>query len=966
MNKYLKIALLVLLPIAVMAQTFSVGKYAITNGTAQRSDANRWTDIGANILEFGADPTGATDSSAAIQAAIDSMTPSGPQNLTFCPGGTYKVTVPIFLDLPGNLRGADGVHGNAWNSGGNYSLNDTVNYLGIPYIALQSTTNNVPVSSPTFWQPFNWSNTTSYAANAVVRFQGVPWISLQGSNTGNTPSAASGNSTFWRAITLTQSGGGGSPGAGGNFSLGISGPEGLGWGSGFGCSIKPTFNNGLWIVVGIGQRMTVRNIALAGTVSCWRGSCDPNGIGIGIASDGAGVENALIENVNIAGPIYTLSETGFNGDGLGAETTWRKMFSGNCYNGIIINHSQNFINHVEDSNLGCVNDVIATSGPGIMIEGGAIGTEGSQGPVIGSFAISGTSALSPDHSTGAWRYFFSTVITPGPTGGGCQSGTSTPFDCITGCNPQGGCVLNRWTFPTAHYGIVPAFPVGYVAATKTMTFQIQQGWANWNFTLGSINNPNSADTYTDINAELQAVTTAYATEGVTMFMGDAFQVRHVHIENSPTCLELFNDTQTFAGDGGSIFEGLFFNYDIIGTGTLPANYCQLSWPFIDATNGATSFRFSQNRFSGSFAQSQTPLVIDIGPLSPTCYFDYQAYQVSNWAMRTINSGGNNPAQLGSQCRFNDPVFVQTGNNAPNQAQNQGLLLQQKLPQIGFFQGPGLAYLPIFNWTILQNVSGHTLDQYPPINGGQVYSVLQNNDWANNVPASATVAQLVQSQHKYYSWGQDITTSICSGLSWAYKGQTDVVLADSCSLGLLFPGLGITLDNGTGPQHYAVTATFPRTSLDGGTHPGYFTVLDVPKNSTPNDLLLGTKTTVYTCPGSCPVTKIGQDPFVWNILTEPQSTGTPTLTSCGTSPVLGAGSFNTFGSFTTGTGTPTACTVNFTPTFPTNASCTISPVNAAAAGIVGGTRISAQSAAAFTVTLGAGTNSAQYNYTCGGN
>lgn len=64
------------------------------------------SDIALNILDFGADPTGATDSSAAIQAAIDSLTASTNINdslgggAIFCPPGNYKLFSTVILDRP--------------------------------------------------------------------------------------------------------------------------------------------------------------------------------------------------------------------------------------------------------------------------------------------------------------------------------------------------------------------------------------------------------------------------------------------------------------------------------------------------------------------------------------------------------------------------------------------------------------------------------------------------------------------------------------------------------------------------------------------------------------------------------------------------------------------------------------------------------------------------------------------------
>ena len=90
---------------------------------------------------------------------------------------------------------------------------------------------------------------------------------------------------------------------------------------------------------------------------------------------------------------------------------------------------------------------------------------------------------------------------------------------------------------------------------------------------------------------------------------------------------------------------------------------------------------------------------------------------------------------------------------------------------------------------------------------------------------------------------------------------------------------------------------------------------------------------------------------------------PTISACGTTPPAAtAGSSNNAGQFTLGTGTPTACTVTFNSAYPTYAYCTVTP----ASNYTGTYYISAQSKTAFTVTLGTGTSSAVFNYTCFGN
>lgn len=98
-----------------------------------------------------------------------------------------------------------------------------------------------------------------------------------------------------------------------------------------------------------------------------------------------------------------------------------------------------------------------------------------------------------------------------------------------------------------------------------------------------------------------------------------------------------------------------------------------------------------------------------------------------------------------------------------------------------------------------------------------------------------------------------------------------------------------------------------------------------------------------------------------------SAALPTISSCGTSPPAAtAGSSNNAGQFTLGTGTPTACTVTFSATYANYAYCTVTPASSGGAAISGGYYISAQSNAAFTLTIGTGTDSLVFNYTCVGN
>jgi Pectate lyase superfamily protein len=68
-----------------------------------RSNADRFNDYAINALEFGADPTGSADSTAAIQAAIDYAFAHFFRTV-FLPAGQYKTSASLYLDPPNNLR----------------------------------------------------------------------------------------------------------------------------------------------------------------------------------------------------------------------------------------------------------------------------------------------------------------------------------------------------------------------------------------------------------------------------------------------------------------------------------------------------------------------------------------------------------------------------------------------------------------------------------------------------------------------------------------------------------------------------------------------------------------------------------------------------------------------------------------------------------------------------------------------
>ena len=137
-------------------------------------------------------------------------------------------------------------------------------------------------------------------------------------------------------------------------------------------------------------------------------------------------------------------------------------------------------------------------------------------------------------------------------------------------------------------------------------------------------------------------------------------------------------------------------------------------------------------------------------------------------------------------------------------------------------------------------------RYPLLYGGQLYKLC---DWILSRQTHYTFL----SNHQFWSYGQNLTAANVTGLSWSFKGQSNVVAVDANTMQRMFQGLGIVLDNGSGsgPLHYVVTGVYPSQ--------GVIKVLQATNNGSPY-LLDGVKTTVYSCPGNCPSTIIGQDSY----------------------------------------------------------------------------------------------------------
>lgn len=770
----------------------------LISGAAQAATTfqSYWKTI--NIMDFGCDPTGVADSTDCIQAAIDAAYAAN-LTTTYCPPGIYKITRSLFLDPPHNLRGIGGA---------------------------------APVAA--------YNAGTTYADGDVARHLGVPWLSLANGNVGNTPSTGSAQ---WRLYWNPNA-----PDI--HFSMAFVGPDG-----GFanyegatpGCTIRPTFNNGVAFWVGTGNGMSVKSIQIHSQAGGYRGENSEYGRCIAVAGGPGGANRGLVQDIWCDG-FYIAFETGTNSDALGAEIEFNRVLFSNCFIGVHYARTQNDINHVTNSdNGGCTTAVRGGSGRPVSVWGGNMSTSG----VAGMFTVSSTSALTAAacaQNANVTCYTFTTTIASPDTHIGI------------------GKAYNSYMLKTANFGVVPLELTAWNSGTSVATFRAHFVWSAYYFQTGF-----NAKADTDLEAEIQAVTTLFATERVTAFSGPSFHVAGgPWMENASACTTFVKSTANGSnGNRGSLIETVSFNYDPAMThdagNPAVARYayflCQQSFPFIDIESGGGNVVFDTVSFNQGQGAVQNPVVIDIDGTSNFLRVIFRGQQRSelwNPVIRSIGVylyGGSGGTFTGGNTTYNTPGFgggewEQSPFMPTNSAASGGQLQNGWNNGAGF--GPFLGYrpapystprIPPSVFTTLQSITGaNALGSYPLANGGTLYSLL---DPFTGADASGKI--LAKSAHKGFSYGQDLTTTnVDPDLEWSAKGQSFVVHVDPDTMSWMFPGLGIKL-NTSANTNYIVTGTYPSF--------GWITVLNATQNGAPT-LTAGTKTTTYTG------TLIGQDAYSW--------------------------------------------------------------------------------------------------------
>lgn len=600
------------------------------------------------------------------------------------------------------------------------------------------------------------------------------------------------------------------------------------------------FNNQCVLWIGTGQGMAVNSISISGppvTAAGFRLGLPPAGAGFCIAGGGGGATRTLLDNAS-SNLLYGGVVVGANGNGnLGDSTTIRKC-NITAAVGVAFTQTNNLINEVDDCVVDAVIGVQANSWNGVHVRGGnySANLNGNVFPMIG---IS-VDTLQQGGGQTAYQITITAVI------------AAPDAFFLAGA-------YNAFAMTTQHYGVVPMALTGWNAVTGVATFVVLDAYSGSYFA-GWGNDP---ATKTNLIAELQASAKLYAAEMVTTFQGLEIHADGIHIENGSTPTLLLDGYYGTPQEGSahSDLRNVRINGNLTASAIGPAviagtaspalqaqYYIARSWPNLrigytettveDLTMNATDERLIVDfknpvarlnwRGAGPKLQLRTPISgypFTVGPiaLAGTVYktgspaaFGAGDFEANPFYATMLMSDADSWRGPWGQGRSPMQGIRPAPWATPGVTVAQAAMLAGTLPPLTL---PG---------------SGSINVQYPLLWGGQVYRL---QDWYLGLQPSYQLA----SSHHFYSYGQALP------VSWSHIGQSSFLYVNDTRL--LFPGLGIQIDNGdgSGPLLYLVTGVYPQM--------GYVTVLKGVESDNGPWLLTGNQTRVYT--GS----SIGQEPYV---------------------------------------------------------------------------------------------------------
>ena len=559
---------------------------------------------------------------AATQLAIDTGFAHNSAS-AYCPavpnsGGAYRLSLPIFIDKPGNARGSNP----AWAVGTTYANGATVNYNGVPWASNGSgnvgnpptATNGYPANIGIAGLATPFANVQiSNASPAVVTLTahgltaGMPLIFLPQTYTipgGSAPALPTGinaNQVYYvlaaglaantfeisatrggSAINTSSAGVGTftastqvwqvSPNASTTFSdrSNLIGDPGLP--SSQGCIFAPLSPTSVGMYVGPNNGNLIQNITLFGPggsqrnfnyrCQMWNGGnafagATLGAVGIFVLSNGGGASRTKFKEVQVSG-FYTAIQTGVGATPLDDSNTIEKSVMSDSCVGVSFDSTESFINSIYESNIQ-QNDigVLAKNGGGVTAIGGNYSNFLN---IDAGFAYTGATTADGVNYT-------LTITSP------------DAFLLWPMCGYNLQCGYNAFTIKAPHWGVAPFEITGFNPITGVMNLVADLTWrSQWGA---------SPATGFDIPAN----GTLYADEMGIVFDGIGIEARGQHFEPDGAPIQVLKTDFGFGTTRPNRLVNEYFNSVIPPAFNYPLNpsttqlarqYTQDVFPFISA------------------------------------------------------------------------------------------------------------------------------------------------------------------------------------------------------------------------------------------------------------------------------------------------------------------------------------------------------------------------------------------------
>lgn len=605
-----------------------------------------------------------------------------------------------------------------------------------------------------------------------------------------------------------------------SFSLALVGEQGnSGNYEAMGTQIRfyGTNSSALWVGPGNGMYVGYMTIRYEGTMNVDRfiigaqRTLSSLVAGISIAGGNAGSSRTLIERVGLIN-FYVGVDGDRNFDTLGDSITLFKCWIKQCYFGVYLYGTQNYIVHLIECNINDCANAVRNVGVRVKISGGNYSTDS----VVGhKHALSSISSV--------------TVGTETADGGATvDTLTFTAVLASPGSEMQYGILYDIGVIKTTNYGWIPLHMTAWNHGTSTATFKVRKEWITSHYPFA---HPIST---TDLQTEIQAATHVWITTYVRLFIGGGFAVSDIHVENQFTCTCLCDQEYTVTGAASliSIYDGVYINYDV-GHDSLeltdnvwfPTYACQQVFPFIK-TRLPTIFRGGQF-ISGSGSK---PFLLEMYGNQNVVSFQEMVMPRMNVRETMVDNGYLSTVDAYSVRVFGGPIadrsYYSSGSDTTFNMKNKGLM---RHPMYG--NRPAPYVIPRLLPSTVTAIESNT-GSMAPMHGEAYYQVV---DYSSGRRKYA----FVKSAARGYTYAADLTLTG----TWQTKGRSPVItFSNTSDHAKMFVGLVLILpaaDTDGFDRHVMVTGWYPATVTSNA----YITVNNL-DNNTEGGVGFGTSGTVY--------------------------------------------------------------------------------------------------------------------------